>query len=330
AGAARHGASTQVCDQIWEMILSFSEYSFCKAHSASFALVSFQSAWLRVHYPAEFIAAVISNQGGYYSTFAYISEARRMGLEILPPDINLSRSAYSGRDRQVRVGLMQLKELSREGREALLAERLRGGSFSSLANLLARLNITPSDCAILIKAGCFDAVEKGRSRPQLLWQMRHHFSRRTDPALGTLSLFDLAPPETERLPQPPDYDLRDLLRMEEEILGFLLSHHPLELYREKIARIRHIAGRDLDQHVGEEVTTIGWLITAKMATTRKRELMEFLSFEDTTAIYETTFFPQAYARFAHMMTRTRPYVLRGVVDEQFGAVSLIVDNVTFL
>ncbi len=330
AGAARHGASTQVCDQIWEMILSFSEYSFCKAHSASFALVSFQSAWLRVHYPAEFIAAVISNQGGYYSTFAYISEARRMGLEILPPDINLSRSAYSGRDRQVRVGLMQLKELSREGREALLAERLRGGSFSSLADLLARLNITPSDCAILIKAGCFDAVEKGRSRPQLLWQMRHHFSRRTDPALGTLSLFDLAPPETERLPQPPDYDLRDLLRMEEEILGFLLSHHPLELYREKIARIRHIAGRDLDQHVGEQVTTIGWLITAKMATTRKRELMEFLSFEDTTAIYETTFFPRAYARFAHMMTRTRPYVLRGVVDEQFGAVSLIVDNVTFL
>jgi len=225
---------------------------------------------------------------------------------------------------------MQLKELSREGREALLAERLRGGSFSSLADLLARLNITPSDCAILIKAGCFDAVEKGRSRPQLLWQMRHHFSRRTDPALGTLSLFDLAPPETERLPQPPDYDLRDLLRMEEEILGFLLSHHPLELYREKIARIRHIAGRDLDQHVGEQVTTIGWLITAKMATTRKRELMEFLSFEDTTAIYETTFFPRAYARFAHMMTRTRPYVLKGVVDEQFGAVSLIVDNVTFL
>ncbi|HOC88758.1 MAG TPA: DNA polymerase III subunit alpha [bacterium] len=330
AGASLNGASPEVCDRIWEMILSFAEYSFCKAHSASFALVSFQSAWLRVHYPAEFIAAVISNQGGYYSTFAYVSEARRMGLEILPPDINRSRFTYQGRDRQVRVGLMQLKQLSRDGREALLAERCRNGPFHSLGDFLARTGCTPSDCAILIKAGCFDTVEKAKSRPQLLWQMHHFFSRKTGPAQGTLSLFDQAPPEAANLPAPPDYDLRDLMRMEQEILGFLLSHHPLELYREKIERIRHVAGCDLEKHIGKEVTTIGWLITAKMATTHKKELMEFLSFEDTTAIYETTFFPGAYARFAHMMSSNRPYVLRGVVDEQFGAVSLIVDKVTFL
>ncbi len=329
-GAARHGATTEVCDQIWAMIQSFAEYSFCKAHSASFALVSFQSAWLRAHYPAEFIAAVISNQGGYYSTFAYISEARRMGLEILPPDINHSSTAYAGKGRQVRVGLMQLKSLSREGREALLAERTRRGPFASLADFLQRTAINPADAALLIKSGCFDALESDKSRPQLLWQLRQFDSRRTSQPPATLSLFADEPPDASPLPAPPHYSTADMLRMEEEILGFLLSAHPLELYRERIARIRHVRGCDLEKHVGEEVTTIGWLITAKLATTKNRELMEFLSFEDTTAIYETTFFPRAYERFAHRMSAKQPFVLQGKVDEQFGAVSLIVEKVTFL
>ncbi|HNW58755.1 MAG TPA: DNA polymerase III subunit alpha [bacterium] len=330
AGAARHGATPEVCDQIWAMILSFAEYSFCKPHSASFALVSYQSAWLRAHYPAEFIAAVITNQGGYYSPFAYISEARRMGLEILPPDINLSRCAYHGRGQQVRVGLMQLKALNRETREALLHERTHRGPFRSLADFLERTPVTAADGAILIKAGCFDALEKEKNRPQLLWQLHLHCSRRSLLAAGTLPLFAADPAELENLPQPPPYAAAELLRMEEETLGFLLSAHPLELYREHMQRIPHIRGCDLEKHVGEQVTTIGWLITAKVTTTRTHELMEFLSFEDTTAIYETTFFPRTYAQFAHRMTQTRPFVLHGKVDEQFGAVNLIVDKVTFL
>jgi error-prone DNA polymerase len=330
AGTARNGISAEICEQIWSMILSFAEYSFCKPHSASFALVSFQSAWLRAHYPAEFIAGVISNMGGYYSTFAYLSEARRMGLEILPPDINASRRVYWGKERQVRVGLMQLKDLSRNGREALLEERHRRGPFLGLADLLRRVDITPSDCAILIKAGCFDAVETSRSRPQLLWQLHLHFSTKSGKTGNTLSLFAEEPLPIAALPQPAEYSRQDLYRMEQEILGFLLSAHPLELYRERIARIHHIRGCDLAKHVGEQVTMIGWLITAKMASTKNKELMEFLSFEDTTAIYETTFFPRVYERFAHMMTSKRPYILTGKVDEQFGAVSLIVEKVTFL
>ena len=95
-GRPARGASVPVIEQIWAMIMSFAGYSFCKPHSASYAQVSFKSAYLRAHYPAEFIAAVISNQGGFYSTFAYLSEARRMGLTILPPDINASEWAYSG------------------------------------------------------------------------------------------------------------------------------------------------------------------------------------------------------------------------------------------
>ena len=97
---------------IWAMIMSFAGYSFCKPHSASYAQVSFKSAYLRAHYPAEFIAAVVSNQGGYYSAFAYLSEGRRMGLTILPPDINASEWAYTGSGQTVRVGFMQIKVTS--------------------------------------------------------------------------------------------------------------------------------------------------------------------------------------------------------------------------
>ena len=128
-----------------------------------------------------------------------------------------------------------------------------------------------------------------------------------------------------------DYDPRKVLADEIETLGFLISRHPLTLYRDSVARIRGVVpARDLRAHVGKEVTTVGWLVTGKVVDTRDGETMEFVSFEDTTALYETTLFPEAYRRFCHMLSRTRPYVLRGRVEEEFGAVTLTVADVRFL
>jgi error-prone DNA polymerase len=121
------------------MIMSFAGYSFCKPHSASYAQVSFKSAYLRAHYPAEFMAAVVSNQGGYYSTFAYLSEGRRMGLTILPPDINASTWAYTGSGKTVRVGFMQIKGLQEDLAKQPVAEREMNGLYRSLADLLGRV-----------------------------------------------------------------------------------------------------------------------------------------------------------------------------------------------
>ncbi|MBN2355910.1 DNA polymerase III subunit alpha, partial [candidate division KSB1 bacterium] len=330
-GAQANGVSEDTCEKIWHMILSFSEYSFCKPHSASFALVSYQSAYLRIHYPAEFIAAVISNMGGYYSAFAYISEARRMGLEILPPDINESDYPYKGIDNKVRVGLMQLKGLAQTAASEILRIRRLNGSFQSFSDFLTRVTVDPSDITLLVKAGCFDALEAKASRPQLLWQLHlWKACHAKEKNIGeTLSLFQTTP-ITENLPRPPEYSQKELWRMESEILGFLLSRHPLTLYEAKIARISHVKGCDLDKHVGEKVQTIGWLITHKLISTKDRQLMEFLSFEDTTAIYETVFFPKVYNKYAHMMSATKPYVLFGRVDEQYDAVNLNVEKVTFL
>src|SRR6185436_8850381 len=142
-GAQTRGVSSTTIDRIWAMIMTFAGYSFCKPHSASYAQVSFKSAYLRAHYPAEFMAAVISNQGGFYSTFAYLSEARRMGLAIMSPDINTSEWACIGADRWIRIGLMQLKGLQQEAVKHIVDERTAGGIFRSLRHFLDRVRLDP-------------------------------------------------------------------------------------------------------------------------------------------------------------------------------------------
>ncbi len=326
-GALRRGVPHETIDRIWDMILSFSGYSFCKPHSASYAMVSYKSAWLRAHFPAEFMAAVISNQGGYYSTFAYLSEARRMGLRILLPDINESDIPYTGKGRQLRVGLMQIKGLREESLQAIVEERRRNGPFLSLRDFLHRVRIEPSETRQLIKAGAFDAVEPELTRPQMMWLVS---SRQHQPAhkalVATADLFAELDPDIP-VPPLPEYDERTRLRHELQVFGFLISRHPLTLYEERLRKRGVLPAKDLDKHIGERVTVAGWLITQKLAKTKREQLMEFVSFEDTTAIYDTTFFPRAYENFAHLLSTDRPFLLTGKVEEDFGAVTLTVETV---
>ncbi len=326
-GAAARGVSREVVDEVWEMIMSFAGYSFCKPHSASYALVSYKSCYLRAHYPAEFIAAVLTNQGGYYSPFAYVSEARRMGLKVLLPDVSESLKEYGGRDGSVRVGLMQLKGLRETALEAILEERKKR-PFATLEDFLCRVDIDPSDTKILIKSGAMDSISAGATRPEMIWKALAWHEARVSRRLLTRSLFQDMQPAAP--PQVPHYSARTVLEHELETLDFLISRHPLTLYREALARLGHVRGADLHKHVGKRVTTIGWWVTGKVVTTKEDEPMEFISFEDTSALYETTFFPQTYARFCHMLNRSRPYVLTGLVEEDFGAVTLTVDGVRFL
>jgi len=341
------------------MILSFAGYSFCKPHSASYALVSFKSCYLKAHHPAEFMAAVISNGGGYYSTFAYVSECRRMGLEVLLPDINRSDKAYTGHGAPpgeargaVRVGLMQIKGLRDEALEAILAERKGGGPFASFDEFLARVPIDPSDARLLIRAGVFDGVGFGSERaaaapaaagapaaapdlavrPRLHWRLAEWEAKTEGRRTAARSLF---PPDLGPLPDPRPYDEGRLLKDEAGTLGFLVSRHPLTLYRAHLlalqrAGTRPVRAEALKEHVGKRVTTIGWLVTGKVVTTKEDEPMEFISFEDTTAIYETTFFPRAYERFCGMLAAARPFVLKGTIEEEFGAVAMTVEEASWL
>ena len=327
AGAAARKVPRKVVDEVWEMILSFSGYSFCKPHSASYALVSYKSCYLRAHYPAEFIAAVLTNQGGYYSPFAYVSEARRMGLRVLLPDVNESRKAYWGKDKTIRVGLMQLKGLRETALEAILEERKKR-PFSSLEDFLCRVDIDPADVKILIKAGAMDSISGGATRPEMIWKALAWNEVRAARRPVMRSLFQDMPAVVP--PQVPQYSARTILEHELETLDFLISRHPLSLYSQPLSKLRYVRGADLPKYVGKRVTTVGWWVTGKLIATKDDEPMEFISFEDTSALYETVFFPQAYARFCHMLNRSRPYVLTGVVEEEFGVVTLTVDSVRLL
>jgi len=317
AGGERNGIPRQTLERIWEQILSFAGYSFCKPHSASYALVSCKSAFLKAHYPAEFMAAVISNQGGFYSPLAYLSEARRMGIQVLPPDINESGLPYAGAGKELRVGLMQIQGLNGEAAERLLRERKEGGMYRSFGEFLKRVKIDAADTGLLVKAGCFDALAGIKQRPALLWESLAFQTGKKEGGSG--SLFEETHP---LLPRPAPYDGPTVLRQELETLGLLLSCHPLSLHRRQAARLHPVPARELGRWIGRHVTAIGWWVTGKTVQDRNGRPMEFVSFEDTTAIFDVTFFPDAYARFCRKLSRLRPYVLKGKVEEEFGVATL--------
>jgi DNA-directed DNA polymerase III PolC len=344
-GATGRGVRPEVIEDVWEMMMGFDGYSFCKPHSASYTLVAYKSAWLRAHYPAEFMASVISNGGGYYSPFAYLSEARRMGLNILPPDINRSDIKYTGKDREIRVGLMQIRDLSREALEALIHERKRHGPFTSLDTFLdrTRSRVHLQDARILVKAGCFDTVARGSTRPALMWQALRFFNNR-EQGKRTLSLFSPprqdppSPPGRGRgggpVPRgdfnPPPYPEPIMLKHEMETLGLYLSVHPLDRCRDILRGLDHVKAEDLHRHVGKRVTAVGWMVTGKTVHTKEGDTMKFVSFEDRTGLYEAVFFPEEYNRHCHMLNRSRPYILKGRVEEDLGALTLTVHWIGFL
>jgi len=222
---------------------------------------------------------------------------------------------------------MQVKGLKEATVEALLEERRRRGAFRSIADFLARVDADPSDVRLLIRSGCFDSIAGRHSRPAMTWRLVAHADRRAARGSRQPSLFEA---ESGDLPEPPEVNGEKILREEADTLGFLVSRHPLTLYRRALSGIRTVAARDLGRHAGRRVTTVGWLITGKLVETRKGEPMEFLSFEDTTDIYETTFFPRAYDRFCRILTSTRPFLLRGKVEEDYSALTLTVEDARWL
>jgi len=312
-GAEKNHASPETIDRIWKMIMSFAGYSFCKPHSASYAQVSFKSAYLRIHYPAEFIAAVISNQGGFYSTFAYVSEARRMGLAILLPDVNESEWAYCGEGERLRMGFMQMKTISKDLGEKIVTERTQNGPYRSFQDFLQRVNPEPAQARALIRAGCCDSIAGELTRPALMWR------------LYVGSEFPAGP-----LPIPDDYSAAQKRAHEIESFGFLASHHPLTLYRKQIERLRPVPASQMHQFVGQRITMVGVLITEKAAETKHGQAMEFITLEDLTALYDATLFPEVYRRSCHLLSPNRPYVVHGLVEESFGVTTLTVHDLQLL
>jgi DNA-directed DNA polymerase III PolC len=338
-GAKKRGVSDDQIKLVWDMILSFDGYSFCKPHSASYARVSFQAAYLKTHFPAEFMAAVISNQGGFYNTFAYVSEARRLGVEVLKPDINKSDIVWKGSDYKIRPGLMSIKDLSAKVQQNIVFERSRA-EFNDLYDFLTRVQPANDEARALIHSGALDLFNhnnhQNKSRTNLLWllacwqKQRSIKSKKTVNQLAeSITLFESSP-ENIRYPNFPKENRLDRLRREFSVLGFLCDCHPITIYERVLSKINCVKADNIFRFVNKTITFAGWLITGKTVLTKHGDPMKFFTFEDETGIVETVFFPKPYASFCHMIEYGRPYILTGKVDSNWNILTLSVNKVELL
>ena len=331
-GCLRRGVQEQTITQVWEMMCSFEGYSFCKPHSASYAMVSFQSAYLRVHHPAAFMAAVLSNQGGYYRPQAYISEIRRMGLMLTGPDINISRAHYHAEGSTVVIGFMAIANLSEAAIRALLTERNAAGPFRSLGEASSRLDVQRNDLVALVAAGVFDSIAPSLPRSAQLRSLLIT-PRRASTTMAQSTLFAPDPVFPGRSTQTlPEAHMRpeEELHREFESLGFLREHHPLLLWGRSLARVRRIRAIDMERHIGRNVTLAGWPITRKTIFTMGGLPMDFISFEDETALYETVLFPRTRELYQKYLYGQRPLVIDGRVRDDQGAVHIEIVSVRYL
>jgi error-prone DNA polymerase len=322
-GAARLGRDVDTAKRVWSMVMSFAGYSFCKGHSASYIQVAQHSCYLRAHYPAEFMAAVLGNGGGFYHPFAYVAEAMRMGLTVLPPDVNASEFRCTGRGREVRIGLQFVKELSVDGAERLLAAREDSplSHFRSLVDLRARTGLSPSDLRALIKVGALDSIAGGWTRPMMLWLVDSTAECVRDPADRPGDWFDHLPPT---VPVLREYGPERRRREEHATLGFITDAHPMALHADELRRFRVCPSTELHRHVGEHVLAAGMLTTAKPVHTLKDEPMEFATFDDGHGLIETVLFPDVYRDRGHVLFDQGPFIFRGKVEEEFGAVTVTI------
>ena len=347
-------------EEIWRQIASFAGYSFCKGHSAAFAVLSYQVAYLKAHYPAEFFAAVLDNGGGFYGAHAYVEEARRWGLSILPPCVNEGEVEFCGETHEVRgmkargwvrVGLGALREISRETCARIVRERKTGGRYRSLEDFLRRVTPQPHEARILARSGALDTLLPGtchdvraRAAKRCRIVLELELSLRTAGiAQETEGLFTHAAllQETDSRTAAPlpslEVEYRQmgrhealgrLCRWELETVGFMVSGHPLDF----IAIPRGaIAARDIRRYNGKKVRMIGWAIAAKELIARNcGKPMKMLTLEDRTDTFEAVLFPQVYERYAPRTVSCGPYVVEGRVDMRLGSPTLEVEEIALI
>jgi len=332
-GAVAGGASREVALELWRQVAGFAGYAFCKAHSVSYGILAYQSAYLKQHFPAEFMAATINNGGGFYSTAVYVEEARRLGLKILPPDINESDKDFTSGPGWLRVGLARVKQLSENSLDAILRAR-RDGRFTSLNDLYQRARVPRLEWENLIRCGALDSL--GESRPQLLWRLdllargREAKRPRDKGLFGQVTVLGSGEAKRETrnaIPRVQDLSVAEKLRWEQELLDFTVTMHPVEYLRSLAGPNGWTKVQDLSRHAGRRVKILGVVRTAKRTRTKQGEWMKFVTLEDETGLVDVVLFPGSYQRWGHALPFHRYLVIAGRVQDDVGSVTIVGERV---
>ena len=331
-GCVANGIDEKVANKIFDEMTDFAQYAFNKSHAACYSLVTYQTAYLKYHYPVEYMAALMTSVvNNTAKVSGYILAARQMNLQLLPPDVNASEYEFTVEDGKIRFGLSAIKNLGRPTIQAICAERAANGIFKSLQDFLTRMcqDVNKRTVESLIKAGACDAFST-RRRPMVMiyaQMLDEALKKSKDDISGQMSLFDFAD-ESEKesleipLPDVPEFTKEELLGFEQEVLGVYVSGHPLDEYAKMWKK--HTTAMSTDFEVDEESgtakaqdgshVTIGGMITNRtVKTTKTGKLMAFLTIEDLVGSVEVLIFPRDYDKYQKTLEHADKVFITGRV-----------------
>ena len=344
AGCVKNGIPEAVANQIYDDMISFASYAFNKSHAACYAYVAFQTAYLKCHYPHEFMAALLTSVLDNTSkVIEYTSECQRLGIKVLPPDINVSRGGFTVDGDSIRFGLNAVKSVGRNLIDSVVKER-KNRPYRSLYDFCKRLHgneLNRRALENLIKAGSFDALEPSRramidSAEGILKSVETDARQNLE---GQMDLFGMMGGEQDqaasdyKIPNTPEYPAGDLLKMEKEVSGLYLSGHPLDAYRAQISQIStctiaDLQGEDAKRFDNQNVTILCTVVKNKIMTTKSNTLMAFTTVEDLTGTMELLIFPRVLAECRAALQENAVVVANGRVSvKEEEAARLIVEGV---
>ncbi|RMG13878.1 MAG: DNA polymerase III subunit alpha [Planctomycetota bacterium] len=343
-GFVAKGVDAKIAEEVWSQIAFFAEYGFNKSHSAAYGLVTYQTAYLKAHHPAEFMAATLTSWiSDTDKILEYAAEIERMGLTLRPPNINESDVTFDVRDGEIVYGLGAIKGLGEGAARAIVETResLEGKAFRSLFHFAEEVDskvLNRTACEALIKAGAFDALGFRRSQlaAALETALQMGVQAQKDKLSNQVSLFadlsaqneDLDGIERDLLPDIPEWRDADLLSYEKEALGFYLTRHPLDAHREALARFAsHEIGKLSEEKNKGEVTVGGLVAAVRHHLTKKGQQMAFVTLEDFTGACDAVVFPSVYAEVRELLVPESVVFVQGKVDTEREPPSVLVDKV---
>ncbi|MHB8732385.1 MAG: DNA polymerase III subunit alpha [bacterium] len=342
-GARANGVDARTVDQIFEQFEPFARYGFNRAHAACYGLIAYYTAYLKSHYAAEYMTALLSSDVGNMERVAQaVAECARMDLDVLPPDVNESAASFTTDGTVIRFGLTAVRNVGVGAIDVVIAARESGGPFASLADFCGRVDtrlVNQRVVASLIKAGAFDRLG---SRAQMLQTLdavleRAQRTQRARNEAQTGLFGDLAAPEApaagsgEGDTAIQEFSKEELLTMEREMLGLYISDHPLRRWGPALAKRATATIAQLADLPDRKKVTIGGLIgTVKRSMTRSGSTMAFVTLEDLTGSIEVLVFPRAYEQYGLSLKRDAVVLLRGTLDVEEQSVKLLCDEVIAL
>jgi len=338
-GCRKNGVDEKLAGNIFDLLAHFADYGFNKSHSAAYALLAWQTAYLKAHYPQEFMAATLTGQGDSTKVAQYIELCRRMNIKILPPDINLSTADFGVDGQAVRFGLAAVKNVGESAVNALIKERAANGSFKSLPDFCRRLDarwFNKRALESLIKSGAFDSLGAKRSQLLAILETTIHDAgiAQRDGAAGQLGLFaatDFPEPAEKTLPPVDEVPRSLMLLWEKEHTGFYITGHPLDEYRDKVQNLTSI-GQILAQSPRDRqmVRVAGLIVDVKRLTTKKGEPMCFLTLEDYTESIKITVFPRLFYEHVDNLVLDASLVVQGRLDVGDKGTGILAEKIRLL